>query len=137
MKTPAMAIPITLCLPVSVFATTLRLSTDVDLLVLDGKKVSSSLQRGADSIELDNGPHQLVFRVEKTIHLLMVSNNIRWWSILSNSSPGQFSPASSGETDGKLCSTIRAATLDRADGDATFDSGKAGYSRHYLNGKND
>lgn len=51
------------------FATTLRLSTDVDLLVLDGKKVSSSLLRGADSIELDNGPHQLVFRVEKTIHL--------------------------------------------------------------------
>lgn len=32
-------------------------------------KVSSSLLRGADSIELDNGPHQLVFRVEKTIHL--------------------------------------------------------------------
>lgn len=60
---------IALCLPVSVFATTLRLSTDVDLLVLDGKKVSSSLLRGADSIELDNGPHQLVFRVEKTIHL--------------------------------------------------------------------
>ena len=46
------------------FATTLRLSTDVDLLVLDGKKVSSSLLRGSDSIELDNGPHQLVFRVE-------------------------------------------------------------------------
>ncbi len=40
-----------------------------NLLVLDGKKVSSSLLRGADSIELDNGPHQLVFRVEKTIHL--------------------------------------------------------------------
>ncbi|MWT90490.1 hypothetical protein GP954_36200, partial [Escherichia coli] len=39
---------IALCLPVSVFATTLRLSTDVDLLVLDGKKVSSSLLRGAD-----------------------------------------------------------------------------------------
>nr|WP_318382117.1 DUF2057 family protein [uncultured Enterobacter sp.] len=54
-------------MPVTAFATTLRLSTDIDLLVLDGKKVSSSLLRGADSIELDNGPHQLVFRVEKNL----------------------------------------------------------------------
>ncbi|TGB76086.1 hypothetical protein CRI66_16225 [Escherichia sp. E4694] len=69
MKTGIMTTLIALCLPVSVFATTLRLSSDVDLLILDGKKVSSSLLRGADSIELDNGPHQLVFRVEKTIHL--------------------------------------------------------------------
>ncbi|MDA8479193.1 DUF2057 family protein [Citrobacter sp. Awk 4] len=60
---------IVLILPATVFATTLRLSSDVDLLVLDGKKVSSSLLRGADSLELDNGPHQLVFRVEKTIRL--------------------------------------------------------------------
>lgn len=58
-----------LMMPVCVSATTLRLSTDIDLLVLDGKKVSSSLLRGADSIELDNGPHQIVFRVEKTIRL--------------------------------------------------------------------
>lgn len=56
-----------LSLPVSGWATTLRLSPDVDLLVLDGKKVSSSLLKGADSIELDNGPHQMVFRVEKSI----------------------------------------------------------------------
>ncbi len=69
MKTGIVTPLIALCLPVSVFATTLRRSTDVDLLVLDGKKVSSSLLRGADSIELDHGPHQLVFRVEKTIHL--------------------------------------------------------------------
>ena len=69
MKTGILTTLIALCLPVSVFATTLRLSSDIDLLVLDGKKVSSSLLRGADSIELDNGPHQLVFRVEKTIHL--------------------------------------------------------------------
>lgn len=52
-------------LPIQVFATTLRLSNDVDLLVLDGKKVSSSLLRGAESIELENGVHQVVFRVEK------------------------------------------------------------------------
>lgn len=56
-----------LLLPCESRATTLRLSTEIDLLVLDGKKVSSSLLRGADSIELDNGPHQLVFRVEKNI----------------------------------------------------------------------
>ncbi len=40
MKTGIVTTLIALCLPVSVFATTLRLSTDVDLLVLDGKKVS-------------------------------------------------------------------------------------------------
>lgn len=56
-------------LPTSVLATTLRLSGDIDLLVLDGKKVSSLLLRGAESIELDNGPHQVVFRVEKMIVL--------------------------------------------------------------------
>ncbi|MGB7800269.1 curli synthesis inhibitor [Buttiauxella sp.] len=56
-----------LLLPSESWATTLRLSTDIDLLVLDGKKVSSSLLRGADSLELDNGPHQMVFRIEKNI----------------------------------------------------------------------
>ncbi|POT57868.1 hypothetical protein C3432_08010 [Citrobacter amalonaticus] len=69
MKTGMVVTLFALCLPVTVFATTLRLSSDIDLLVLDGKKVSSSLLRGADSIELDNGPHQLIFRVEKTIRL--------------------------------------------------------------------
>ena len=69
MKTGIVSAVIALVMPVCVFATTLRLSTDIDLLVLDGKKVSSSLLRGAESIELDNGPHQLVFRVEKTIGL--------------------------------------------------------------------
>ncbi|EHX7048524.1 DUF2057 family protein, partial [Salmonella enterica subsp. enterica serovar Typhi] len=56
MKTGALATFLALCLPVTVFATTLRLSNEVDLLVLDGKKVSSSLLRGAESIELENGP---------------------------------------------------------------------------------
>jgi uncharacterized protein YccT (UPF0319 family) len=59
----------TLLIPALAPATTLRLAGDVDLLVLDGKKVSSSLLRGADGIELDNGPHQVVFRVEKIIQL--------------------------------------------------------------------
>ena len=69
MKTGIITMLFVLYLPVTAFATTLRLSNDIDLLVLDGKKGSSSLLRGADSIELDNGPHQLVFRVEKTIRL--------------------------------------------------------------------
>lgn len=69
MKTGIASAVIALVMPVCVFATTLRLSTDIDLLVLDGKKVSSSLLRGADSIELDNGQHQVVFRVEKTIRV--------------------------------------------------------------------
>lgn len=69
MKTGIVSAVIALVMPVCVFATSLRLSTDIDLLVLDGKKVSSSLLRGADSIELDNGPHQVVFRIEKTIRL--------------------------------------------------------------------
>ena len=69
MKAGIMTALIALCLPVTVFATSLRLSSETDLLVLDGKKVSSSLLRGADSIELENGRHQLVFRVEKTLRL--------------------------------------------------------------------
>ncbi|MCT4714279.1 DUF2057 family protein [Enterobacteriaceae bacterium H18W14] len=64
---PYMLLWCALLLPSSGWATTLRLSTDIDLLVLDGKKVSSSLLKGADSIELDNGAHQIVFRVEKNI----------------------------------------------------------------------
>ncbi|MBV8875212.1 MAG: DUF2057 family protein [Metakosakonia sp.] len=58
---------ITCLIPVNVLATSLRLSGDIDLLVLDGKKVSSSLLRGAESIELENGVHQVVFRVEKNM----------------------------------------------------------------------
>ena len=54
-------------LPITAAATTLHLSGDIDLLVLDGKRVSGSFLRGADSIELDNGPHQVVFRVEKNL----------------------------------------------------------------------
>ncbi|MCS2163175.1 DUF2057 family protein [Scandinavium sp. H11S7] len=69
MRTGITILCLLLLMPVSVFATTLRLSGDIDLLVLDGKKVSSLLLRGAESLEVDNGPHQLVFRVEKMIIL--------------------------------------------------------------------
>ena len=47
----------------------LRLSTDIDLLVLDGKKVSSSCCGAQTASRLDNGPHQLVFGWKKTIRL--------------------------------------------------------------------
>lgn len=83
MKTGIVSAVLALVMPVCVYATTLRLSTDIDLLVLDGKKVSSSLLRGADSIELDNGPHQIVFRIEKNIRLSNHEQRLyispRWW----------------------------------------------------------
>ncbi len=66
---PYLLVCCALLLPFAGRATTLQLSTDVDLLVLDGKKISSSLLKGADSIELDNGAHQIVFRVEKNVRL--------------------------------------------------------------------
>ncbi|KFC09090.1 uncharacterized UPF0319 family protein [Trabulsiella guamensis ATCC 49490] len=69
MKAGTLLLSATLLIPALAPATTLRLTGDVDLLVLDGKRVSSSLLRGADGIELDNGPHQVVFRVEKIIQL--------------------------------------------------------------------
>ncbi|WP_034946492.1 YccT family protein [Erwinia oleae] len=48
-------------------ATTLKLASDIDLLVLDGRKISGSLLKGADGLELDRGQHQLLFRVEKDL----------------------------------------------------------------------
>lgn len=124
MKTGIVTTLIALCLPVSVFATTLRLSTDVDLLVLDGKKVSSSLLRGADSIELDNGPHQLVFRVEKTIHLsnseerLYIS--LHWWLVLiPSSSTRSIFACLAWRMSGKLTILDAAPRLELLDGDAT------------------
>ncbi|QHM70528.1 DUF2057 family protein [Mixta intestinalis] len=51
----------------SCYATTLKLDPDIDLLVLDGRKISGSLLKGAEGLELDNGEHQLLFRVEKPV----------------------------------------------------------------------
>lgn len=39
-------------------ATTLKLSPDIDLLAVNGKKMTGSLLKGADSLELDCGQHQ-------------------------------------------------------------------------------
>ncbi|MFI8418196.1 DUF2057 family protein [Serratia sp. NPDC078593] len=55
------------CLSPSILATTLILSPDIDLLVVDGKKMTGSLLKGADSLELDGGQHQLLFRVTKSL----------------------------------------------------------------------
>ncbi|MEM6159776.1 DUF2057 family protein [Erwinia sp. P6884] len=49
-------------------ATTLKLAPDIDLLVLDGRKISGSLLKGAEGLELERGQHQLLFRVEKNLH---------------------------------------------------------------------
>ncbi|MGK3140887.1 YccT family protein [Pantoea sp. C2G6] len=49
-------------------AITLRLDPQIDLLVLDGRKISGALLRGADSLELDRGQHQFLFRVEQLHH---------------------------------------------------------------------
>lgn len=55
-------------------AITLKLDPDIELLVLDGRKISGSLLKGADSLELDRGEHQFLFRVEKThLHSLQGS----------------------------------------------------------------
>ncbi|KFK93183.1 MULTISPECIES: DUF2057 family protein [unclassified Serratia (in: enterobacteria)] len=56
-----------LSLSVSATATTLKLSPDIDLLVVDGKKITGSLLKGADSLELDGGQHQLLFTVNKSL----------------------------------------------------------------------
>lgn len=48
------------------YAITLQLDPEIELLVLDGRKISGSLLKGADSLELERGEHQFLFRVEKT-----------------------------------------------------------------------
>ncbi|KAB8313258.1 DUF2057 domain-containing protein [Erwinia endophytica] len=50
-------------------ATTLKLAPEIDLLVLDGHKISGSLLKGADGLELNHGQHQILFRVEKNLQV--------------------------------------------------------------------
>lgn len=49
----------------SATATTLKLAPEIDLLVVDGKNMSGSLLKGADSLELNSGQHQILFKVAK------------------------------------------------------------------------
>ncbi|NKI73385.1 DUF2057 family protein [Dickeya sp. CFBP 2040] len=48
-------------------ATTLKLRSDIELMMIDGKKISGSLLNGADSLELEKGYHQIVFQVLKPV----------------------------------------------------------------------
>ncbi|SLM62159.1 MULTISPECIES: DUF2057 family protein [Dickeya] len=52
-----------LMLSTQAIATTLKLRPDVELIMVDGKRVSSLLLNGAESLELEKGYHQLVFQV--------------------------------------------------------------------------
>ncbi|NEG62351.1 DUF2057 domain-containing protein [Pantoea agglomerans] len=56
---------LTLLVSASCSAITLKLDPQIDLLALDGRKISGSLLKGADSLELDRGQHQFLFRVEQ------------------------------------------------------------------------
>lgn len=64
MKAGIVTALIALCLPVTVLLP-LYVCLMISTFWCWTEKVSSSLLRGADSIELENGRHQLVFRVEK------------------------------------------------------------------------
>ncbi|WP_205952860.1 DUF2057 family protein [Pantoea stewartii] len=56
---------IALLVSASCFAITLKLDPQITLMVLDGRKISGSLLKGADSLELERGQHQFLFRVEQ------------------------------------------------------------------------
>lgn len=51
------------------WALSLKLSPEIDLLVVDGKQVYGPILKGADSLELDAGQHQLLFQISKNLHL--------------------------------------------------------------------
>lgn len=57
-----------LSLMASASATSLKLSPDVDVLVIDGKQMTGAILKGADSLELDGGQHQILFQVSKNLH---------------------------------------------------------------------
>lgn len=73
-KTKAMmAAILSACLLASASATSLKLSPELDLLVIDGKKMSGAILKGADSLEVDAGQHQILFQVSKTLHPAMMA----------------------------------------------------------------
>ncbi|WP_314154113.1 DUF2057 family protein [Rouxiella badensis] len=49
------------------YALSLKLSPEVDLLVVDGRLVSGPILKGADSLELDAGQHQILFQISKPL----------------------------------------------------------------------
>ncbi|MGC6387542.1 DUF2057 family protein [Ewingella sp. S1.OA.A_B6] len=67
MKVRIMAVLLLVCLLAPASATSLKLSPELDLLVIDGKKMSGAILKGADSLEIDGGQHQILFQVSKTL----------------------------------------------------------------------
>lgn len=58
---------LSLLMTLNAWSGTLKLSPEIDVLVLDGRKISGSLLKGAEGLELEKGEHQVLFRVEKTL----------------------------------------------------------------------
>ncbi|ACY84119.1 DUF2057 family protein [Edwardsiella piscicida] len=48
-------------------ATTLKFGSDVELLAIDGQPLPAALFKSANSLELDAGIHQMLFRVAKPL----------------------------------------------------------------------
>lgn len=63
--TPFMTALLSTCLMTSATATSLKLSSDIDILIIDGKKMSGPILQGADSLELNSGQHQILFKISK------------------------------------------------------------------------
>jgi len=68
-----MAALLSVCLSAPAYATSLKLSPELDLLVIDGKKMSGAILKGADSLEVDAGQHQILFQVSKILHPAMMA----------------------------------------------------------------
>ncbi|WP_459176094.1 DUF2057 family protein [Ewingella americana] len=73
MKVRMMTALLSVCLLAPACATSLKLSPDLDLLVIDGKKMSGAILKGADSLEVDAGQHQILFQVSKNLHPAMMA----------------------------------------------------------------
>ncbi|KQN47844.1 hypothetical protein ASE93_11225 [Serratia sp. Leaf50] len=58
------------------YALSLKLSPEVDLLVVDGRQVSGPILKGADSLELDAGQHQILFQITKNLPASVETSNV-------------------------------------------------------------
>lgn len=81
-----------LSLMASASATSLKLSPDIDVLVIDGKLMSGAILKGAESLELDGGQHQILFQVSKSIRSATPQTSLLYHSpafIVTFSAQGQ------------------------------------------------
>lgn len=58
---------VTTCLSLPAMAATLKLPNEITLLALDGKKISGSILKGSEGLELASGQHQILFRIQKVV----------------------------------------------------------------------